>query len=673
MFNTSNLSTLYVSQKNGNDRSRGFLPYDNGCFMGPVNSIELALNTVSQMRIFGANQPVTIKILDEKYEISSPIVLDKTHSNLTIEGTEGTLISGGMEVSGFKKDTFNGVECVSVDLSDKGEPDFSDFDVKGKACERPKFPEEGTLCPEAVENNEPWVCSKWFVAKEEDFKTIKNFKNKEDLWVSFNHYWIDEHTPVESVDLTTGKIEFKYVSRFTLFLDDPVSSPEYYIENVAEMFKKPNQWYYDKKAKKLYYIPENADEEIVGYIPLTNKIFVIKGEEDNKAKNIFIRNLSLAYTKGEYVSTSTPRIPHPQGEVGYASDYQSVWSGHGGIEFENACGCSVENCKLYCFGAHGVVVKDGSSRIRITGNEITDLGGGGITMSGGEAGSDTKTHTFGNTISDNTILRLGNRYSASCGILIRHSYDNIVSHNEIGDLYYSGISCGWVWGYADSVAKGNIIEKNHIHDLGKGKLSDMGGIYLLGIQEGTIVRGNVIHGIDCNHYGGWALYADEGCSQVIFENNLCYDTADASFDLHFGYGNVVRNNIFIRLTGAVVLASRPAINVGIIAERNIIVSNNAPIFKVGYLKRDCGSIGMISSMNNLVYDISGRDAVAFRMMDAEYSIKQAQEEFGMDIGSVCADPMFIDFENKDFRLKENSPAIKMGFVPFDISDVGVRR
>ena len=672
MFNMSDISTLYVSQKNGNDRSRGFLPYDNGCFMGPVNSIELALGTVSQMREFGAMQPVTIKILDDKYEISNPIVLDKTHSNLTIEGSEGTLISGGMEVSGFKKDKFNGVECVSVDLSDKGDLDFSDFYVNGKACERPKFPEEGTLCPETVENNEPLVCSKWFVAKEEDFKTIKNFKNKEDLWVSFNHYWIDEHTPVESVD-ENGKIEFKYVSRFTLFLGDPVSSPEYYIENVAEMFKKPNQWYYDKKAKKLYYIPESADEEVVGYIPLTNKIFVIKGEEDNKVKNIFIRNLEMAYTKGEYVSTSTPRIPHPQGEVGYASDYQSVWSGHGGVEFENACGCSVENCKLYCLGAHGIVVKDGSSRIRITGNEITDLGGGGITMSGGEAGSDTKTQTFGNTISDNTILRLGNRYSASCGILIRHSYDNVVSHNEIGDLYYSGISCGWVWGYKDSVTKGNIIEKNHIHDLGKGKLSDMGGIYLLGKQEGTVVRGNVIHGIECNHYGGWALYADEGCSYVVFENNLCYDTADASFDLHFGIGNVLRNNIFVRLTGAVVLASRPAVNVGIIAERNIIVSNNAPIFKVGYLKRDCGSIGMISSKNNLVYDISGRDAIAFRMMDAEYSIKQAQEEFGMDKGTVCADPMFIDFENKNFGLKENSPAVKMGFVPFDISDVGVRR
>ena len=114
-------------------------------------------------------------------------------------------------------------------------------------------------------------------------------------------------------------------------------------------------------------------------------------------------------------------------------------------------------------------------------------------------------------------------------------------------------------------------------------------------------------------------------------------------------------------------------NVGIIAERNIIVSNNAPIFKVGYLKRDCGSIGMISSKNNLVYDISGRDAIAFRMMDAEYSIKQAQEEFGIDKGTVCADPMFIDFENKNFGLKENSPAVKMGFVPFDISDVGVRR
>ena len=68
-----------------------------------------------------------------------------------------------------------------------------------------------------------------------------------------------------------------------------------------------------------------------------------------------------------------------------------------------------------------------------------------------------------------------------------HTYENVIAHNEIADLNYTGISCGWVWGYENSITRENLIEKNHIHDIGNGVLSDMGGIYLLGNQQGTIV------------------------------------------------------------------------------------------------------------------------------------------------------------------------------------------
>ena len=93
---------------------------------------------------------------------------------------------------------------------------------------------------------------------------------------------------------------------------------------------------------------------------------------------------------------------------------------------------------------------------------------------------------------------------SAVGILSMHSFGNTLSHNHIYDLYYTGISCGWVWGYADSVSKNNRIEKNHIHDLGHGLLSDMGGIYTLGVQPGTVLRGNLIHDVEKANYGGWA-------------------------------------------------------------------------------------------------------------------------------------------------------------------------
>jgi len=80
-------------------------------------------------------------------------------------------------------------------------------------------------------------------------------------------------------------------------------------------------------------------------------------------------------------------------------------------------------------------------------------------------------------------------FFSACGMALIHSYGNEVSHNHIHDFYYTGISCGWVWGFAENVSRENRIEKNHIHHLGKGVLSDMGGIYILGVQPGTMLRG----------------------------------------------------------------------------------------------------------------------------------------------------------------------------------------
>ena len=45
---------------------------------------------------------------------------------------------------------------------------------------------------------------------------------------------------------------------------------------------------------------------------------------------------------------------------------------------------------------------------------------------------------------------------------------------------------------------------------------------------------------------------------------------------------------------------------------------------------------------------------------------------GFDTHSVIADPLFMDPDNDNYTLRPDSPALKLGFKPIDLSGVGLR-
>ena len=258
-----------------------------------------------------------------------------------------------------------------------------------------------------------------------------------------------------------------------------------------------------------------------------------------------------------------------------------------------------------------------------------------------------------------------------------HTFGNTVSHNEISDLYYSGISVGWVWGYGESISENNIIEYNHIFDLGKGVLSDMGGIYLLGKQQGTVVRNNIIHDVKSKHYGGWGIYADEGSSYLVVENNICYNLSSDCFHQHFGAMNTVCNNIFVLSDETPIRISRNEMHIDAIFERNIIVAENTSIYNlVDWFddKRNfnCGHTHVMASHNNIIFDNQKDKAVVLIIGDKEYGLEEVQRLFGLENGTIEADPKFTSI-GKDFSLSIDSPAYKIGFRPINTKNVGVVR
>jgi len=48
------------------------------------------------------------------------------------------------------------------------------------------------------------------------------------------------------------------------------------------------------------------------------------------------------------------------------------------------------------------------------------------------------------------------------------------------------------------------------------------------------------------------------------------------------------------------------------------------------------------------------------------------QKMGYDIHSEIADPLFVDPKKDDYRLKPDSPALKLGFMPIDTTKIGMR-
>ena len=46
---------------------------------------------------------------------------------------------------------------------------------------------------------------------------------------------------------------------------------------------------------------------------------------------------------------------------------------------------------------------------------------------------------------------------------------------------------------------------------------------------------------------------------------------------------------------------------------------------------------------------------------------------GHDTASHYGDPLLVDYKNGDFRFRPDSPAIKLGIVPLDLSTVGLTK
>ncbi len=627
---------IHVSTK-GNDSASGAADQPLRTVRG---AITIARNSRAEARIV---------LEDGRYELTEPLTITEQDSNrpLTITAAPNArpVITGGRVITGWKHDSHNpNIWTVDIPEAREGKWKFRELFVNGKRQIRARTPNNRFFRIDGESSQDKPMKLKF---RGEDIK--KKWTQFGEVEVVGLLAWSDIRMQIREVDETNHIATLSGNPRPS----NKEANAQYWVENALEFVDSPGEWYLNSRAGVLYYWPEAGEDltraEVIA--PMLNDLVVVKGTAEKPVRDLTFSGIEFSHT-GWSIGTN-----------GYA-DTQAAVAVHGDFRAEYAHNVRIENCTFSHLAGYGVELSKGCQEFSIVGNEFVDLGAGGIRIGENVRPQSTAEENHTHEVSDNHLHAMGKVYPPAVGIFIMHSGTNHIAHNHVHDLYYTAISVGWNWGYQETPCRENLIEFNHLHDIGKGILSDMGGIYTLGIQHGTVLRNNFIHDVNAFTYGGWGLYTDEGSTGILLENNVVYHCKSAGFHQHYGKENVIRNNIFAFNRENQLMRTRAE------PHSSFTFTNNIVYFDSGNLLGSDWSNDHYVMDRNVYFDTRlAADPSKIRFGKATFSEWKAR---GHDQHSLITDPLFVDAGKFDLRLKPESPAVKLGFQQIDLSTVGVR-
>ncbi|VGO15367.1 hypothetical protein PDESU_03950 [Pontiella desulfatans] len=641
----------------------------------------LSLKRAQQaVRDCAGRQPVTIFLHDGTHRLEQPLVFTPADSGtldapVVYKALPGArpVVDGGRGIGGWKP-AGNGVWTAQLPDPKTVPRDFVQLYVNGNLRRRARIPNEGFLRVAGFPDGGREVhyhtdCQRFEYAPGD---IDPAWRNLSDVEVIVYHYWTDSHLPIREVDAESRIVTFKHKAG-KVFTDDFLDEgARYLVENVYEGLDAPGEWYLDRESGVLHYIPFPDEDmktaEVV--VPVVPNWAEFRGRpmQRDYVEHVRFEGIGFRHTRW--------RLPK-----GNSNDRQGSSSVPAAIRFKGARHCAFTACSVEKTGTWAFEIGNGCSGIALTHNTLAWLGGGGVRIGGGDERSHPLERTGNNIVSDNHLHHYGETYPSAVGLLVTHSSGNRIAHNHIHHGFYTGISIGWEWGYQRSVARDNLVEFNHIHDIGQGLLSDMGAVYTLGVSPGTVIRNNLIHNIDANHYGGWGIYNDEGSSHILVENNVVFDTKFSAYNVHYAKEITVRNNIFAHSRMNLLSRGRMEPHTSFYFENNICFWDEGELLKGNWADKpyafhfsakDPAGGREASSTFEMDYNLyfnpeTAADEISF----SKWSLGEWRAR-GKDVHSLIADPLFVSAEKRDYRLRPESPAFDLGFQPINLEEVGIR-
>jgi len=448
-----------------------------------------------------------------------------------------------------------------------------------------------------------------------------------------------------------------------------------FVENVFEELDAPGEWFHNAKAGILYFFPPrdvDMSTAVVEAVRLRHLI-EFRGSQQKPVRFVVLKGLTLRHAARTFMDNKEPLL-------------RSDWTTYrgGAVFFNGAEDCTLQSCLIDQVGGNAVFVNKYNRRITVRGTQITQSGGNGVAFVGDPGavrsplfeyhqvqdldkidrtpGPKTDNYPADCLVEECLITQTGRFEKQTAPVQISMSMSITVRHCSIYDVPRAGINIGdGCWG-------GHIIEYCDIFDTVKetgdhGSFNSWGRdrywrpnnseveavvkavpeIPFFDMVKPVILRNNRWR---CDH--GWDIDLDDGSSRYEITNNLCLNGGIKNRE---GFGRLVENNIMVGNTFHPHVWYHDSQD---IFRRNIVFTPYRPIRVPRPWGREIDW--------NLLHTTGQTEPIPAQSL---------QSQSGRDANSLIADAMFLHPATGDYRVRADSPAMKLGFKNFPMDQFGV--
>ncbi len=339
---------------------------------------------------------------------------------------------------------------------------------------------------------------------------IDLWRQADDVWLFgyWKHLWAATSVHVQKIDpakkaitVETGANPYGYVK-----------NAPFYAFNLLEEIDVPGEWFLDRKSGVLYVYPPDG---VTLNDPATKARLSVFDQPFLQLKNVSHTTfLGLTFEDG----CATGALVEGGERVWFAG------------------------CRFHRFGVWGISIHGKNHGVLSC--DVFQLGGGGVSMSGGDLPSLTPGGCFleNNHIADLTRVDrvygpavsldgVGNRIAHN---LMHHSpahgmrmggFEHVVEYNEIHSMVRESDDQSGIDMFGNPTLRGNVIRYNYWHHIGSGRdVAGQSGIRLDDMISGVLMYGNVFYKSADGQFGGIQIH---GGKDNIADNNLFLDCKSA--------------------------------------------------------------------------------------------------------------------------------------------------